>query len=83
VLLLARLTISWISPTSAREALLIGVEWVVVTLAFEFLAGHYLFGNSWDRLLADYNVLRGRIWPLVPLTVLLAPLMGYRLAVAT
>jgi hypothetical protein len=44
-----------------------------MTVAFELLAGHYLFGNTWERLLADYNVLRGRIWVLVLITTFLAP----------
>jgi len=44
-----------------------------LTLAFEFLAGHYLFHNPWSRLLEDYDVARGRIWILVLFTTLLAP----------
>jgi hypothetical protein len=47
----------------------------VLTLAFEFLAGHYLFGDPWERLLAEYNVARGRFWVLVPITTLLAPIV--------
>ena len=47
---------------------------VALTVAFEFLAGHYVFGNSWERLIADYDVFRGRIWILVLLMNLLAPL---------
>ena len=38
---------------------MVGIAWVALTVAFEFLAGHYVFGNSWEKLLADYNVLRG------------------------
>jgi hypothetical protein len=46
-----------------------------LTVGFEFLAGHYLFGNPWRRLLEDYNVVRGRVWMLVLLTTALAPLL--------
>lgn len=46
---------------------------MILTLGFEFLAGHYLFGSSWEKLLADYNVARGRIWLLIPIVTLLAP----------
>jgi hypothetical protein len=67
------LTIDWIGPHSDAEAFLIGALWLGMTLAFEFLAGHYLFKTSWDRLLADYNLARGRIWPLVLVVTLLAP----------
>jgi hypothetical protein len=52
---------------------------VVLVLAFEFLAGHYLFGTPWSELLADYNVMRGRIWPLVLVTTFVAPYLAGRM----
>jgi len=61
-------------PYTANEALLIGDEWVLLTIAFEFLAGYYLFGASWDALLAQYNVSRGEMWELVLVTMFVAPL---------
>lgn len=67
-------TIPWIAPATRSRALAAGGWWLGLTLAFEFLAGHYLFGDSWDKLLADYSIARGRIWPLVPLVTLVAPL---------
>jgi hypothetical protein len=69
----AWIAVPWIRPGTGREAWLVGVLWLVLTLAFEFLAGHYLFGNSWERLLAEYDVARGRLWILVPITTLVAP----------
>ena len=42
VLLLSWLTIRWIYPRSSREAWTIGGVWLALTLAFEFVAGHYL-----------------------------------------
>ena len=50
-----------------------GAIWFCLTITFEFAAGHYVFGNPWEKLLADYNILEGRIWSLVLLTILLAP----------
>lgn len=55
------------------EAWKIGGLWLALTLAFEFLAGHYVFGNSWQKLLADYDVFKGRIWVFVPIVTLIAP----------
>jgi hypothetical protein len=46
-------------------------------LAFEFLAGHFLFGHSWDRLLADYDILHGRIWPVALVVTFIAPLVAF------
>ncbi len=79
VFLLTWLTIGWIRPGSSAEALKIGVLWLGMTLAFEFLAGHFLFGTPWPALLEDYDVTRGRIWILVLVLVLLAPLWTARL----
>lgn len=57
------------------ELFLVGVIWLVLTIGFEFGFGHYVMGHSWDKLLADYDLLKGRIWVLVPLTTFIAPLL--------
>ena len=75
IFLLSWLTIGWINPATAREASLIGLVWLALTLAFEFLAGHYVFRKPWNELLADYDVLSGRMWILVLVTTTLAPLL--------
>ena len=75
ILLVTWLTIGWMRPASLRDAARIGALWLALTLAFEFLVGHYLFGTSWTRLLADYNLAGGRVWILVPITTALAPLL--------
>ena len=54
--------------------LALGVFWTALTIAFEFGFGHYVMGHPWERLLADYNILAGRIWVLVLATMLLGPL---------
>jgi hypothetical protein len=59
-----------------------GGFWLLLTVSFEFLAGHYLFGNSWEALLADYRFWQGRLWVLVLLMTAIAPaLMGWLLGV--
>jgi hypothetical protein len=58
---------------TTEETLIIGTIWLLFTICFEFLAGHYIFGNSWDKLLADYNILKGRIWSLVLITIFFSP----------
>jgi hypothetical protein len=78
VVLLTYLTIRWICPRSSREAWSIGGLWVALTLGFEFLGGHFLFGNSWSQLLEEYNVLQGRIWVLVLITIAIAPALCAR-----
>jgi hypothetical protein len=73
IIILTWISIAWIAPRSTVQARVVGVIWVAVTLAFEFLAGHYMFHNPWSRLLEDYDVLRGRIWILVLVATLVSP----------
>ena len=73
VVLLTWLTVRWIRPRTPADAWVIGGLWLTLTLAFEFLAGHYLLDAPWARLLEDYNLFRGRIWPLVLVTIVVAP----------
>lgn len=51
----------------------IGLLWMVMTLGFEFGAGHFLFKKPWSELLLDYNIAKGRIWVLVPIVTATAP----------
>jgi hypothetical protein len=66
-------------PESPKEALAVGLMWLVLTVAFEFLFGHYGARHSWSRLLHDYNILAGRVWALVLLWVAIAPYVFLRL----
>lgn len=79
VLVVTWLAIGWIRPATPQDALIIGVLWLALTLAFEFLVGHYVFRKPWAELTQDYDVTRGRIWPLVLLMVLFAPLWTARI----
>lgn len=63
----------WIGYPDRASALQVGLTWAVLTLLFEFIGGHYLFGRTWEVALADYDVREGRIWPLVPIVTLFAP----------
>jgi hypothetical protein len=65
-------------PGSDSKALLVGFIWLVLTLGFEFGFGRWR-GNSWSKLLADYNLFDGRIWILIPIFIAIAPYLFYKL----
>lgn len=73
ILLTTWISIRWMGPSTALQAWSIGLLWLVMTLSFEFGAGHFLFKKSWSELLVDYDVTQGRIWVLVPIVTVLAP----------
>ena len=75
IVALTWLFVRWIGPRSSAEGLGVGATWLGLTLAFEFGFGHYVAGKPWHELMADYNVAAGRIWILVLLTTLFAPLL--------
>ncbi len=60
-------------PYSTGDLLLIGGYWLLLTVAFEFIFGHFVVGHSWSTLLADYNILKGRLWSFVLAATFLAP----------
>jgi len=64
---------------STSQAWLIGLMWFIMTEAFEFLGGHYLFKNSWERIFSDYNIFKGRLWILIPIWVAIAPYIFYKI----
>jgi len=70
---------SW-PPASQRRALLIGLVWLVLTVAFEFFMGLVLAGKPLANVLHDYNLLAGRLWALFLLWIFLAPWVFYRLS---
>lgn len=67
------------SVTSIKELISIGLLWLLLTIAFEFVFGHYVMNHSWEKLFADYNILKGRLWSLVLLNNIAAPLICGRL----
>jgi len=67
-------------PHSESQALLFGLFWMTLTLLFEFGFGRYR-GNSWEKLLADYNILNGHVWILIPIALAIGPYTFFKLSV--
>lgn len=80
IVLVAWVSIRWMQPSAPADAWTIGAVWLTMTLGFEFLAGHYLFHTPWAELLADYNLLAGRLWVLVLIATVTAPVFAFLLA---
>lgn len=86
VVILAVFLMAWIYARRTRgvewagEALAVGILWLGLTIVFEFIFGHFVLGSPWERLIADYRIWQGRLWILVLVADLVAPLlMGWGL----
>lgn len=64
---------------SDYQAWLTGISWLALTLAFEFIFGHFVMGHPWTTLMQDYNLLAGRLWSLFLLWILAMPYVFYKL----
>lgn len=72
ILAMTGLFVRRLADPTTGQLFKVGLFWLALTLAFEFFFG-YVSDQSWETLLAEYNLPRGRLWPLVLLTTLLAP----------
>ena len=70
---------SWLYANATRgdtwlaSALFVSCFWIGLTLLFEFVFGHYVLGNSWEVLIADYRIWQGRLWLLILISEAIAP----------
>ena len=58
---------------SSSQAFVIGGMWFIMTILFEFIFGHFIVRHPWSKLFHDYNLLKGRVWLLVPVWTAIAP----------
>ena len=67
-------------PVAGNASLLwMGGLWLGLSLAFELLLCRVVLGLEWPRIFRDYNLRRGRIYPLLLLVVFFTPLASYHL----
>lgn len=63
---------------SAGALARVSAIWLVLTVAFEFLFGHYVDHKSLTELAENYAIWRGKLWPLVLASLVLAPFIWGR-----
>ena len=64
---------------TSNQAFVIGIMWVIMTVLFEFMFGHFIMKHPWTKLFHDYNLLEGRVWLLVLIWTAIAPYVFYRI----
>jgi hypothetical protein len=65
--------------TDNASLLWLGGLWLGLSLVFELLLSRVVLGLLWSRIFRDYNLFRGRLYPLLLLTVFFTPLASYHL----
>ena len=81
ILAWALLTITWIPFPGPLPYVGVGLLWLALTVAFEFLFGRLVARKSWRELLRAYRFEGGDIWPIVLIVVAASPLAAAALRV--
>ncbi len=76
VLATSFLTIRWLGSLTPIQYIWVGVLWLGMTLAFEFSFGMLLRNQNLATMLEGYRFKDGNIWPLVLLSVAIAPVVA-------
>jgi hypothetical protein len=64
---------------STSNALSTGFLWLGMTVVFEFAFGHYIMKHPWSRLLHDYDIPAGRVWPVFLVWLVVMPALVHRM----
>jgi hypothetical protein len=73
IVLVTWFALPWFGALRARQYAAIGIEWLLLTLLFEFVFGRYVAGKSWHELMAAYDVTTGNLWLLVLVVIAGSP----------
>jgi hypothetical protein len=73
VFVVAYFSFSFMGAKTRITCVFIGIQWVLMTLTFEFVFGHFVVGKSWSDLIQVFNVARGNLFLLVLFVSFLSP----------
>jgi hypothetical protein len=76
---IAYIFIRWIKAPDTWSLFFVGIFWMVLTVGFEVVLGRLVMGFSWDRIIAEYNILTGSLMPLGLAFLVVVPLLAARL----
>jgi hypothetical protein len=79
ILAVSYVLVPWLHTADRSLLILVGVLWLVLTVAFELSFGYFVFGRSWEGLASDYNLLRGGLLPIGLAALLFAPVIATRM----
>ncbi|HZF70546.1 MAG TPA: hypothetical protein VEZ39_06815 [Sulfuricurvum sp.] len=57
----------------SRAYIFIGLFWIILTLAFEYLFGYYVLGKSWYEINQVFDVRNGNLFTLALVVTALSP----------
>ncbi|HVE58438.1 MAG TPA: hypothetical protein VNB22_16515 [Pyrinomonadaceae bacterium] len=78
ILTISYLCAGWLRAENSLQLFLVGLLWLVLTVAFEISLGR-LLNLSWERIFSDYDLRNGGLMPIGLLFLIFAPLIAAKL----
>jgi len=78
ILLVTFVCIGWIPAQRVRTLLLIGMSWVLLTIAYEFTLRYFAFDRPLGDIASDFDLWHGRLLPIGLVVLSLAPFFAAR-----
>ena len=82
VLVLTRYLLRPLAGKAPAQLVRASLTLVALTVAFEFLFGHFVDRKSWSELAANYEIWNGKLWPVVLAVIAFAPFLWGRWSTA-
>ena len=79
VFLVTLVSVPFIGCSEIKTYLWIGFSWLLFTLSFEFLSGHYIAGKPWRETVQVFNLKQGNLFTVVLLVTVLAPWLAAKI----
>jgi len=76
---IAYFTVRWIGAKRMWQLISVGLMWMVFTVIFEISFGIFVMHFSHERILSDFNILRGGFLSLGIIFMAIAPLMAAKI----
>jgi len=73
VFLITLMSVSFICFSEPKDPIGIGLYWVVLTLSFEFLFGHFVAGKPWKEIVQVFNIQKGDLFLVVLFVTAVSP----------
>ena len=79
ILMITYFTIPFIGEVKTEVYFIIGLLWVVLTLAFEYLFGHYVADKPWHEINQVFNILKGDLFIFVLIVSAASPYVAAKI----
>ena len=73
IFLICWFTLPWIKPSNFQDCFVIGSTWLIIMLFFDIYFGRYVFKFKWNKVMDDFNPMKGNLLSIGMVFLLFCP----------